>query len=924
MRQPFIRVLDHVVVLLGLPDIVHLLMTCRLLRNSPVLATIALDANCHSKHFYQNCSIDWLQLIPWYCIEHGSWRACTSSVEHEMLGSENSGMTDMSDSLQFQPWAMGSRVGSFPCQRMQLLSLTGLIRQTYLPWCFKPYGVATDIHCTRPIVVPLWDYRHVNDPSEVTADWTQDQVHVSLNEVQHGLGDAFFAANTSESPFGVHWENIVINVDDQGTTSSTCNCCDTLEPTVSTYRDTVASIYHDWEMAVQARMLEWSMMGLSDQQIEALKFQLHEQMLPLNGFFREDMASQPDEFVMEHIYAHTVASQPANSQTLPRLNWSHVFSPQMRTLCHIFYQPFKIFALHNLTFVRRIPVNWVDPEVYDGDLDSFCVADMVSGITSSGFLCGVFHMVREGRDLPRHPDDWIRRFRIDLTHSQRSQQHNQSSSFRFVGANNPITNPIGGVAHAEAGLHPTAADQMRRNNPSNQNPGHIQPEANDTCHVAKAQSLSERRQEEVEEKKANPGPMRCPLTQNASRSANPVADPPARKQIEGIPAAAKVESDVSGNSDKRRQQLKEASQRSRKRQKQDAVLFTTEISKLRDDLANFKRKLSAPVSSDVKQARELIQERLEMQERIDFVKAKMVEHENWMHKFRNLIAFAPLLDYTLGSPLDDSDPNDMTPAMKRLDEWRKSTNNEVFSQYIVQDRLKTVMISALEHVRMLVRNFTSPMHYFPFGFDSRGWTIRTSSSGSALDFRCDRHLAAVNSPKKVALEMWQSLQREEVLRTFVSVVQDSMIAHECSECSLSRRMIQVGPHDQAQSLVTIESLRPLDTGQRGWMIAVETVTDHYLNMYADIKSSAFPAAVVVAHPVVASGAGKSSQYPLQHVVLGVQVVESAQGGVHACIVGSAGLKVGHTFEAQQDALQLVQYFVSFLPAYEELHLASLA
>lgn len=390
----------------------------------------------------------------------------------------------------------------------------------------------------------------------------------------------------------------------------------------------------------------------------------------------------------------------------------------------------------------------------------------------------------------------------------------------------------------------------------------------------------------------------------------------------------------------------DASVRSKKRQKSDGSDLAQQIKALEHEVTAVRQELDAPVDGHLVQSRQLALECFEMRRRAEFLHKKLAEHCHWMQRVSSLMETAPLLDLAIAPTKSQSKHSafgatmDGCPAdcrleshgpalnMQFVDDWRRGSAHEPLSRFILDQRLKVATERSIERASKLLATYDAPSSVsclFPHKFDWRGWQIATGVMiDTSIAFRCERQLSLPSAHRigEVTMELWGSVQRDEVFRTFIPVVQDSVLAHEGVDYSLSRRVLQFSSTATAVSATTIEAMRCDDRSTSGaWQISVETVHDNYLCTFAadavGVGGTSQSNANVSSPPSALDLGFATRKFSMTNdFIIGMRVAAS-DVGVKLLLVGSV---IFDLHDICDPAFELLQYFVTCLPIYEELYL----
>ncbi|KAF1327949.1 hypothetical protein FI667_g7237, partial [Globisporangium splendens] len=386
---------------------------------------------------------------------------------------------------------------------------------------------------------------------------------------------------------------------------------------------------------------------------------------------------------------------------------------------------------------------------------------------------------------------------------------------------------------------------------------------------------------------------------------------------------------------RRHQQLKEASQRCRKRQKHEGMAYTTEINRLGQEIALLRSKFEVPALLSIEESRNASHHRFQMKRHLGFLKKKLSDHHCWLQSIRSLLASAPLFDFAVHLAKDShrssshstSSSSMVPPDFKYLNEWRGDCEQQKFSRVLMAQRVKEVVRASSQNTSNLIKQYTSRDAQFQRNFVSRGWTICTSAKSGLLAFRRQRQFPHGVFAKDVAFKLWHSIQRDDILRTFVPIVQGSILVHECDTCSISRRLIQRTSHEPQQTSVTVESIAFVDGyNAEAWQISIQTIEDHYLCLLAAEKADKPSSPMISPASMRAQTSADTEQPPGSkfkrngNFVIAAQILQNKHSA-SVELVGCAQYDVPPAYQDEDASLDLLRYFVSLLPVYEELHLA---
>ncbi|CAI5709758.1 unnamed protein product [Peronospora effusa] len=376
----------------------------------------------------------------------------------------------------------------------------------------------------------------------------------------------------------------------------------------------------------------------------------------------------------------------------------------------------------------------------------------------------------------------------------------------------------------------------------------------------------------------------------------------------------------------------ESSQRSRKKQRVETNEYGALIDKLRQEVAEVKERLSLTSSSHSKNAAyELGKNCIEAKQTASNMKRKLAEHSHWLQRVSSLMETAPLLDFAPDAYGEQSEqaPKDsnLQQSLEVLDEWRKDATSKSRPRFLLDERLHAALNVTQDNASRLLLDATNNMQSFQLSleFESHGWKIATGVlMTDNISFSCHRVLpSGMNSKAKdVAMAFWNFVEHDEIFRTFVPLVQDSIITHQETDCSLSCRVLQLSPEMNQQAVATVESISStLDkNGQEtSWQISMEAVHDHYLCTF--VVDAVGDLVIPKTAPSVKLDLGLQMSKLNMHnkVIIGARVTTTEEG-VDILIVGAARFDLPCY---RDPAFDLLQHLVSHLPVYEDLHLTPL-
>jgi hypothetical protein len=371
-------------------------------------------------------------------------------------------------------------------------------------------------------------------------------------------------------------------------------------------------------------------------------------------------------------------------------------------------------------------------------------------------------------------------------------------------------------------------------------------------------------------------------------------------------------------------------QRSRKKQKSETSEYDSQIDELQ-------QRLDAPRHHPRQKAFEVGMNCIETKQNAAAMKRKLAEHSHWLQRVSSLMETAPLYESVVAgndkqsktAGLDGRLDGTTQPSVEDLGEWCNKLKDASHPRFILNERVRAAVDISQDSAARLLRDASRNDQSFqlPLQYEMHGWEISTGTlANDHLGFSCRRQLPAgsANQAGDVAMTLWDFVQRDEVFRTFVPLVQDSIVTHKESEYSLSCRMLQLSPDRDQQAAATVESIISFrdDKGEEtSWQVSMEAVHDHYLCAFA-ADASAGSVTPTTAPPVKLDLGLQMSKLNLHNkFVMGARVSKTDEGGVDILLAGSAHFDLLHY---REPALDLLQHFVSHLPVYEDLYLTPLS
>ncbi|OWZ18754.1 hypothetical protein PHMEG_0007108 [Phytophthora megakarya] len=374
----------------------------------------------------------------------------------------------------------------------------------------------------------------------------------------------------------------------------------------------------------------------------------------------------------------------------------------------------------------------------------------------------------------------------------------------------------------------------------------------------------------------------------------------------------------------------DTSQRSRKKQKVDANNYQGQIEKLQNEIAEVKGKLASPEHHSSNVVHELGKSCIEAKQTAGTMKRQLAEHTHWLQRVSSLMETAPLFDYAVDDDQPTEDQSRDVPVQRSteaLAEWRGESKDKTHPRLILGERLRAAVNVCKENASQLLSDATGGGHSFQLSlqFESQGWEISTGILlNDHMGFSCHRALPvkAGKKAKDVAMTFWNSVESDEIFRTFVPLVQDSIISHQETDCSLTCRVLQLSSEMNQQAVATVESISSTkdDHGQENsWKISMEAVHDHFLCTF--VADATGDSVLQNTAPPVKLDLGLQMSKLNMHnkFIMAVRVLNTEEG-IDIFIAGSARFDLPCYCEP---AFDLLQHFASHLPVYEDLHLASL-
>lgn len=410
-----------------------------------------------------------------------------------------------------------------------------------------------------------------------------------------------------------------------------------------------------------------------------------------------------------------------------------------------------------------------------------------------------------------------------------------------------------------------------------------------------------------------------------------------------------------------------AQQQPRKRPKSEPDALARRLSMLEKEVEGARRALQEPADDKQQQAREVAEQCAAARRRAEALASKLEQHEAWMQQVNALMVAAPLLDLASSSDeeekeragdrgekagkrdgkrdgreslIEEEQEETKAPQTKAKDAvhadvtlsyvnaWRRSKPEQQLPHFVVAEHLKVISARASKRAAWMLNSYETAQRAFPLQAESRNWHVATGSTiDKSIIFRCERTFTAASLCQidKMANEMWRTVVCDEVLRTFVPIVQDSVLEHADVTRCLWRQTIELNAATAPCSVTTVGCLDDCSGESRAWQLSIESIRDSYLSLVADqsaakdstgtstfsLRPNSPPEVPPASRNLSTLQIGTANDF-----VVGIHLTES-NGGVKLLIVGTG------TFDAQHyrdPTVELLQYLVTVLPIYDELYL----
>ncbi|KAF4042474.1 hypothetical protein GN244_ATG05182 [Phytophthora infestans] len=364
------------------------------------------------------------------------------------------------------------------------------------------------------------------------------------------------------------------------------------------------------------------------------------------------------------------------------------------------------------------------------------------------------------------------------------------------------------------------------------------------------------------------------------------------------------------------------SARSRKKQKVESSDYQAQIDQLQQEIAEVKERLASPPQNCSSSVHDLGKRCIEAKQTVATMKRKLAEHSHWLQRVSSLMETAPLFDFV--SSRAEQKESCLQQSLDALPEWRGEVKERSHPRLILDERLRAAVTVCRENASKLLHEAMegSPSFHLSLHFESHGWEIATGILiNDHISFTCHRVLPSgvTNKAKEVAMALWNSLERDEIFRTFVPLVQDSIITHQETDCSLTCRMLLLSQDLNQQAVATVETVSATHEEDGPWQISMEAVHDHYLCTFAADASS--DSVNQNSSPSVKLDLGlQMSKLNMHNNFVVAARVTKTEEGVDIFLVGSACFDLPCYRDPTFD---LLQHFVSHMPVFEDLHLTPL-
>ncbi|TDH68265.1 hypothetical protein CCR75_008404 [Bremia lactucae] len=367
----------------------------------------------------------------------------------------------------------------------------------------------------------------------------------------------------------------------------------------------------------------------------------------------------------------------------------------------------------------------------------------------------------------------------------------------------------------------------------------------------------------------------------------------------------------------------DVSQKSRKKQKTDSGDYVSQIASLQQEIKKVKEALAAPQQQSRSLSYELGKQCFQAKQTAAILRRKLAEHAHWLQQVSSLMETAPLLNFAVSTSMEKQELKGLQHSMSGIAEWRGKAKYRPHPRLIIDERLRAAVTSCQANASKLLQDAStdSTLLQQSFEFESYGWKIATGTLVSdQIGFICHRTLPhGANKAREIAMAIWNTIERDEIFRTFVPLVQDSFTTFQGSDYSLSCRVLLLSQEMNQQAVATVETISSTHDDEGPWQISMEAVHDHYLCTFvAEISGDSV---IPNTCPPVKLDLGLQMSKLNMHnnFVVGARVVKTEEG-VDLVIAGSACFDLPCYREPTFD---LLQHFASHMPVYEDLHLTTL-
>lgn len=357
---------------LDLREAINLLNCSRSLRYDRDATSTALEKTRYAQHFHQKCAADWWHLTP-------AWRLDIEWEEEDeapsvwedchVRAAAGKELTYWKDTVRETPqW-----------QHVPLLSIIDFMVTKLLPQSYISFKYAATVYTARPVIVRL-------HPSQQAAKVSD----AADREVARRISEALAAQNGKlTSLFGLHWENMHV---DKESGKVSCAVCQLYADEVEKYQNKVADMVQSWRVAVSKELPAWKAQGLHQMEIDRRTYEMREEMIPYSGFYTSNVARRHGDIIIRHICSYWTTLDHLKINTLGYRDAAqlvYALTSDIRKQCQHFLK-IKQAMLDAFPSVARIryevdeepeppPTKWMEEPV----------TELVAGVSSCGFLCGM-------------------------------------------------------------------------------------------------------------------------------------------------------------------------------------------------------------------------------------------------------------------------------------------------------------------------------------------------------------------------------------------------------------------------------------------------------------------------------------------------------------------------------------------------------